>query len=59
MAGMSIGPAITGIIIEASGYNYGMIFVVQAVTALLAFLALFPVKKGEMRVNPKLEENAG
>lgn len=58
MAGMSIGPAITGIIIEAAGYNYGMIFVVQAVTALLAFLALIPVKKGEMRTFTSSEDNA-
>ncbi len=49
MAGMSIGPAITGILIEASGYNYGMIFLAQVVVVLLAFLALLPVKKGEMR----------
>lgn len=59
MAGMSVGPAITGIIIEASGYNYSMIFVVQAVTALLAFLALLPVKKGEMRSLPQSEKSAG
>ena len=59
MAGMSIGPAITGIIIEAAGYNYGLIFVVQAATALLAFLALIPVKKGEMRTVTQLAEKAG
>lgn len=55
MAGMSIGPAITGFIIEASGYNYGMIFLVQAVVAGLAFLALLPVKKGEMRAGLPIE----
>jgi MFS family permease len=49
MAGMSIGPAITGIIIEASGYNYGMIFLVQVVVVVGAFLALLPVTKGEIR----------
>jgi MFS family permease len=49
MAGMSIGPALTGILIEAAGYNYGMIFVAQTVVALLAFLALIPVKRGEVR----------
>ncbi len=49
MAGMSIGPALTGIIIEATGYNYGMIFLVQVFVVLLAFLSLLPVKKGEMR----------
>ena len=49
MAGMSIGPAITGIVIEAAGYNYGVIFVAQTIVAGLALLALLPVKKGEMR----------
>ena len=49
MAGMSIGPALTGILIEASGYNYGMIFLAQAVVVFLAFLTLIPVRKGEMR----------
>ncbi len=49
MAGMSIGPALTGIIIEATGYNYGMIFLVQVFVVLLALLSLLPVKKGEMR----------
>ena len=49
MAGMSVGPAITGILIEAAGYDYGMIFLMQAVVSALAFLALIPVKKGEMR----------
>lgn len=49
MAGMSIGPALTGILIEAASYNYGMIFLVQAIAAGLAVLALLPVKKGEVR----------
>jgi maltose/moltooligosaccharide transporter len=49
MAGMSIGPALTGIVIEAAGYNYGMIFLVQVVVVVLALLALLPVSKGEMR----------
>jgi Na+/melibiose symporter-like transporter len=49
MAGMSIGPAITGILIEAAGYNYGMIFLVQVVVVMLAFLALLPVSRGEIR----------
>jgi Na+/melibiose symporter-like transporter len=49
MAGMSIGPALTGILIEASGYNYGMIFITQTVVAGLAFLALIPVRRGEVR----------
>jgi Na+/melibiose symporter-like transporter len=51
MAGMSVGPALTGIVIEASGYNYGMIFLVQVIVVLLAFLALIPVQKGEMRAS--------
>ncbi len=55
MAGMSIGPALTGILIEASGYNYGMIFLAQVIVAALAFLALIPVKKGEMRETPAME----
>ena len=49
MAGMSIGPALTGILIEASGYNYSMIFITQTVVAGLAFLALIPVRRGEVR----------
>lgn len=49
MAGMSIGPALTGILIEAAGYDYGMIFITQTVVSLLAFLTLLGVKKGEMR----------
>ena len=49
MAGMSIGPALTGILIEASGYSYGMIFLAQALVVFLAFLTLIPVRKGEMR----------
>lgn len=49
MAGMSIGPALTGILIESTGYNYSMIFVAQTVVALLAFLALIPVSRGEVR----------
>ena len=48
MAGMSIGPALTGILIEASEYNYGMIFITQTVVAGLAFLALIPVRRGEV-----------
>ncbi len=49
MAGMAIGPAITGLIIELTGYNYNMIFLVQVIVVLLAFLVLIPVRKGEMR----------
>jgi maltose/moltooligosaccharide transporter len=49
MAGMSFGPLIAGIVIEASGYNYGVIFPIQAVALVLAILALLPVKKGEVR----------
>jgi maltose/moltooligosaccharide transporter len=49
MAGMSIGPALTGILIEASGYNYSMIFITQTAVAGLAFLALLPVRRGEVR----------
>jgi MFS family permease len=49
MAGMSVGPALTGFLIEASGNQYGMIFLAQAVVVALAFLALLPVQKGEMR----------
>jgi maltose/moltooligosaccharide transporter len=49
MAGMSVGPALTGILIEATGYKYSMIFLVQGIVALFAFLALLPVKRGEMR----------
>jgi maltose/moltooligosaccharide transporter len=51
MAGMSIGPALTGILIEATGYQYGMIFLVQVFVVGLAFLALLPVQKGEMRTS--------
>ncbi len=51
MAGMSIGPALTGIVIEASGYNYGVIFLAQFIVVLLAFITLFPIKKGEIRAN--------
>ncbi len=50
MAGMSIGPALTGIAIEASGYNYKVIFLAQVIVVILAFLALVPVKKGEIRM---------
>jgi Na+/melibiose symporter-like transporter len=49
MAGMSIGPALTGFLIEASGYNYGMIFLMQALVITLAFFSLLPVSKGEIR----------
>lgn len=49
MAGMSLGPALTGIIIEAAGYNYSFIFLVQMIVSILALLALLPVKKGEIR----------
>jgi maltose/moltooligosaccharide transporter len=49
MAGMSIGPALTGIIIEAANYNYGVIFLVQMIVSFLAVLALIPVTRGEMR----------
>lgn len=49
MGGMSIGPALTGLLIEASGYNYSMIFIAQTVVAVLAFLALLPVNRGEVR----------
>ena len=49
MAGMSIGPALTGIVIEVTGYNYSMIFLMQVFVVLLALLALLPVKKGEIR----------
>ena len=59
MAGMSVGPAITGYVIEISGYNYGMIFLMQAIVAGLAFLALLPVKKGEMRTSLPLENGEG
>jgi len=49
MAGMSIGPALIGILIEASGYKYGMIFLSQTVVVGLALLALLPVSRGEVR----------
>jgi len=49
MAGMSIGPALTGIVIESSGYNYGVIFIAQVIVVLLAFAALVPVNRGEIR----------
>ncbi|MEI6290183.1 MAG: MFS transporter [Chloroflexota bacterium] len=49
MAGMSIGPAITGFFIETSGYNYGVIFLAQTIVVFLGFLALLPVTRGEMR----------
>jgi maltose/moltooligosaccharide transporter len=49
MAGMSVGPALTGILIEAAGYNYSMIFLAQVIVVLLALLALIPVRKGEVR----------
>ncbi len=49
MAGMSVGPALTGIIIEITEYNYSMIFLVQVVVVLLAMLVILPVRKGEMR----------
>ena len=49
MAGMSIGPAITGILIEAAGYDYSMIFLAQVFVSILALLMLIPVKKGEVR----------
>lgn len=52
MAGMSVGPALTGILIEASGYNYGMIFLAQVIVVLLALLALLPVTRGEAREIP-------
>ena len=58
MAGMSIGPAITGIVIEAAGYNYGVIFVAQTIVAGLALLALLPVKKGEMRAAQEANSQA-
>ncbi|HWQ46681.1 MAG TPA: MFS transporter [Longilinea sp.] len=60
MAGMSIGPALTGVLIEAAGYDYGMIFITQTVVSLLAFLTLLGVKKGEMResVQPENENVA-
>jgi MFS family permease len=51
MAGMSIGPALTGMLIEASGYRYGMIFLAQFIVCGLAFLTLLPVKTGEAREN--------
>jgi len=58
MAGMSAGPALTGVIIEAAGYNYGSIFLIQGITAALAFLALIPVKKGEIRTDESMAQEA-
>jgi MFS family permease len=52
MAGMSVGPALTGLLIEYSGYNYGMIFLAQVVVVLLALGALLPVTRGEARETP-------
>ncbi|MBK8794186.1 MAG: MFS transporter [Holophaga sp.] len=49
MAGMSIGPALTGILIEATGYQYSMIFLVQVFVVAGAALALLPVSRGEPR----------
>lgn len=49
MAGMSVGPFLAGILIEATGYNYSVIFLLQAIVLILAVLALIPVKKGEIR----------
>jgi Na+/melibiose symporter-like transporter len=49
MTGMSVGPAIGGVIIEATGYQYGMIFLIQAVVVSLALLSLLPVTRGEVR----------
>jgi MFS family permease len=49
MAGMSVGPALVGILIEAAGYQYNMIFLAQVVVVLLALLAIIPIKRGEIR----------
>lgn len=49
MAGMSIGPALGGVVIEATGYQYGMIFLIQAVAVTLAMFCLLPVTRGEIR----------
>jgi MFS family permease len=49
MAGMSVGPALTGVLIEAAGYQYNMIFLAQVVVVALAFVALLPVTRGEVR----------
>jgi len=49
MAGMSVGPALVGILIEAVGYQYNMIFLAQVVVVLLALLAIIPIKRGEIR----------
>jgi Na+/melibiose symporter-like transporter len=52
MVGMSVGPALAGVLIESTGYNYAMIFPLQAVVSVLAFLALLPVTKCEAREVP-------
>ncbi len=49
MAGMSVGPFLAGILIEATGYNYAMIFLLQTGVLALGMLALAPVTRGEMR----------
>lgn len=56
MAGMSVGPLLAGLIIEATGYDYSVIFPIQAAAVVLAFLALLPVKKCEVREVGEVEE---
>jgi len=42
-----IGPNVAGFLIEAVGGDYGMIFVVAAVTFAMAFLLMLGVRRGE------------
>jgi maltose/moltooligosaccharide transporter len=44
-----VGPVVAGGLVQASGNNYNMIFVMAPISTVLAFLCMIGVKKGEAK----------